>query len=113
MKTIEKLNINFWILAITAILLSGLMTSMNLHEFIIVGLLKQTSSYSFGIEGDTPWYYKTAELYALINFIFGILFLIFFSICIWAIFKKNENLLFIAYFSTLILFFVMLFTSYF
>lgn len=112
MKTIKQFHINFWILAVTAFMFSGLMTAINLSEFINIGILKQTSDYPFGIEGDTPWYYKTSKLYAIKNLIFGILFLILFISNIYALIKRKVNFLFFCYLSTLILIIVKLFSSY-
>ncbi|MBL0340681.1 MAG: hypothetical protein IPP71_07015 [Bacteroidetes bacterium] len=57
------------------IILSGLLTLMNLSEFYIIGILDKTAGYPFGGEGPTPYYYKTARLYSTVNLIWGVIFL--------------------------------------
>ena len=52
------------------------MITMNMHEWIKIGLLKQTDNYPFGGEGPVPYYYKSAGLYSLIMLIWGILFMV-------------------------------------
>lgn len=90
--TTQQRNIDtkFWLLAGLTFLLSGLMTFMNLDEFVTIGLLKQTTNYPFGGEGPVPWYYKTAELYAKVNLVFGLAFLSAFIATIWTTLKRKK-----------------------
>ena len=99
----QNIDIKFWFLAGLTFLLSGLMTFINLEEFVTIGLLKQTANYPFGGEGPVPWYYKTADLYAKVNLAFGLGFLTSFIACIWNTFKRKETGLFIALLSTIFL----------
>lgn len=99
----QNIDIKFWLLAGLTFLLSGLMTFMNLEEFVTIGLLKQTGNYPFGGEGPVPWYYETADLYAKVNLAFGLGFLTAFISGIWATFKRKKTGLFIALLSTIFL----------
>lgn len=103
----RNIDIKFWLLAGLTFLLSGLMTFMNLEEFVTIGLLKQTANYPFGGEGPVPWYYKTADLYAKVNLAFGLGFLTAFIVGIWTTFKRNKMGLFIALLSTIFLIVIM------
>jgi hypothetical protein len=99
----QHIDNKFWVLAGLTFLLSGLMPFMNLDEFVTVGLLKQTTDYPFGGEGSVPWYYKTADLYAKVNLVFGLAFLAAFV----TTFKHNKTGLLIVFFSTIFLFVIM------
>ncbi len=102
----QHIDIKFWLLAGLTFLLSGLMTFMNLDEFVTIGLLKQTTNYPFDGEGSVPWYYKTADLYAKVNLIFGLAFFSTFIAAIWTTVKKKMGL-FIVLFSTIFLIVIM------
>lgn len=104
----QHTDTKFWVLAGLTFLLSGLMTFMNLDEFVTIGLLKQTTNYPFGGEGPVPWYYKTADLYAKVNLAFGLGFLTAFVTGIWTTFKRNKTGLFIAFLSTIFLIVIMI-----
>ena len=65
----------FLTISLLTIILSGLLTLMNLSEFYIIGVLNKTDGYPFGGEGPTPYYYKTAGLYSTVNLIWGLIFL--------------------------------------
>lgn len=108
--TTQQRNIDtkFWLLAGLTFLLSGLMTFMNLDEFVTIGLLKQTTNYPFGGEGPVPWYYKTADLYAKVNLVFGLAFLSTFIATIWTTLKRNKMGLFIVLLSTILLIVIMI-----
>lgn len=77
---------------IVAALASGLTSAINLSEWVRVGLLRRTSGYPFGGEGPVPYYYKTAELYSLVNGLFGVIFLSLTVLVLWAIFNKREKI---------------------
>jgi hypothetical protein len=108
--TTQKRHINtkFWLLAGLTFLLSGLMTFMSLDEFVKIGLLKQATDYPFGGEGPVPWYYKTADLYAKVNLVFGLAFLSTLIAAIWTTLKKKRMGLFITFFSTIFLIVIMI-----
>lgn len=95
-----------WGLAGLTFLLSGLMTFINLNEFVKIGLLHQTTDYPFGGEGPTPWYYKTADLYAKVNLVFGLAFFSTIVAAIWTAFKRNKMGLYIVLLSAMLLFLI-------
>jgi glycopeptide antibiotics resistance protein len=86
-----------WLPFIATVLLSGLFAFANLSEFVAVGMLNKTSGYPFGGEGPTPWFYKSAQLYATVNLIFGILFLVSFSMATWAFVRVQRKALVISF----------------
>jgi hypothetical protein len=57
-------------------------------------ILNLTGEYPFGGEGPTPYYYRTAELYALVNLTWGILFVgtLIFSVVVMVM--KRERIFF-------------------
>lgn len=81
-------------MGVIAFILCGLMCVLNFGEFITVGVLKYANDYPFGGEGPTPWYYRSAKLYATVNLIFGILFLSAFLFTLWSLVKKKHTALF-------------------
>lgn len=103
----RNIDTNFWLLAGLTYLLSGLMTFLNLDEFVTIGLLNQTANYPFGGEGPVPWYYKTANLYAKVNLVFGLAFLSTFIAAIWTTLKRKKMGLFIVLLSTIFLIVIM------
>jgi hypothetical protein len=82
-----------WLLFIVTVFISGLFACANLSEFVTIGILKQTEGYPFRGEGTTPWFYRSAQLYATVNLIFGVLYLISFSIVTWSFVKMKRNAL--------------------
>ena len=64
---------------------------MNLSEFYLIGILNKTGGYPFGGEGPTPYYYKTAELYSIVNLIWGLIFLTTFLLAIWITIKGQRK----------------------
>jgi hypothetical protein len=86
-----------WLLFIVTVLLSGLFAFANLSEFVTVGILKQTSGYPFGGEGPTPWFYKSAQLYATVNLITGLLFILTLFTGTWSFIKVQRRVLLIAF----------------
>ena len=92
-----------WLLFLVTVLLSGLFAFINVSEFVSIGILKQTSGYPFGKEGPTPWYYETPQLYAKVNFGFGLLFFSAFVFSFWAVLNVKKRLLFVALLVTLLL----------
>ena len=82
-----------WLLFIATLLLTGLFAFINLSEFITVGVLKQTSGYSFGGESPTPWFYRSAQLYTTVSLVFGILFLLALATGVWSFIRVKKNVL--------------------
>jgi hypothetical protein len=76
-----------------AILLNGLLSLLNFSEWYFVKIQNKTSGYPFGGEGPTPYYYKSAELYSIVNFSWGLIFLIILAFSIWTLFKKKLTIL--------------------
>lgn len=95
-----------WLLFVVTVLLSGLFAFINLSEFITVGILQQTSGYPFGGEGPTPWYYKTPQLYATVNLIFGVLFFSAFAFGCWTFIKVKKAPLFATFIVAVLLIFI-------
>ncbi len=91
------------ILSSLAIVISGLLTLMNLSEWYIVKIQGQTTDYPFGEDGPTPYYYKTAELYSTVNLIWGIVFLTIFIFTIWTVIARKRKLSLISFGTTLVL----------
>jgi hypothetical protein len=100
-----------WLFFIVTVLLSGIFAFANLSEFVTVGILKQTSGYPFSGEGPTPWFYKSAQLYASVSLIFGMLFLLTFSIGVWSFLKVRRNTLLISFSISLFLIVLQLLTG--
>lgn len=97
----------FWPLAILTILLAGLMSFIKLSEFVEVMLLNNPYSIPFGAEAF-PWYYRTAELYANINLLFGLLSLTAFVAGFWTTIKKHIMGVFATLLSTGLLILIMI-----
>jgi|GEM_PF-1033278 len=95
-----------WIIFIITVLISVLFVFINLSEFINVGILQQTNGYPFGAEGPTPWYYKTPQLYATVNFVYGLFFLSTLVFGSWTFKKVKKRPLFINFIVTLLLIFI-------
>ena len=100
-----------WLLFIATVLLSGLFALLNLWEFVTVGILKQTSGYPFGGEGPTPWFYKSAQLYATVNLIIGVLFILTLFTGTWSFIKVQRKVLLIAFAVSLLLIVLQLLTG--
>ena len=105
-------NINIWLYFLFATILSCLFAYINLSEFIQVGVLNNTESYPFGGEGPVPWHYKTKELYASVNLIFGLFFLIAFFVTLWVFIRNKKAGLIITLMSIIFLIIIQLITSY-
>jgi hypothetical protein len=92
-----------WLLFIATVLLSATFAFANLSEFVAVGVLKHTVEYPFGGEGRAPWYYKTAQLYAAVNLIFGLLFLVLLSSATWAFLRLKKKALLASFILVLVI----------
>jgi len=80
---------------------------MNFSEWYIVKIQARTAEYPFGGEGPVPYYYKSAELYSTVNFIWGVVFLIVLLFAVWAIMNGLKKMTAISFGATLILLFVL------
>ena len=80
----------FFALGIIIILILGILASAHFYEWYSIEILKNLKGYPFGGEGPTPYYYKTPELYALVNLVWGIIFTITFISALISIFKKSQ-----------------------
>ena len=85
-----------WILMLP-ILIGLLMAYMNLEEGYIVGVIRDITGYPFGGEGPVPYYYKTPELYARVNVVFGGVFLCLTLLSIWSLVKNRRFMGFLAF----------------
>jgi len=80
-------------LKIITLLISGLMTVLNLGQWFLVSIIGWTEAYSFGKKDAKPYFYKSADLFALVNLYWGLLFLAFFVLSLLAVFSKNKKLI--------------------
>jgi len=85
----NKSSVSFWLFSGLLIVIAGLLAFMHLEEWYMIGVLDKTAEYPFGGERPTPYYYKTPDLYAKVNLIWGILFLAALTFGIVTIVKKN------------------------
>jgi hypothetical protein len=93
----------FKIIGIIGIVFAVFNTWLNLSEFFTVGLLQKISGYPFGGEGPTPWYYQSAQVYAVYNLSIGLLFLAASILMFWGLYKSNRSIVFITFGVTLLL----------
>lgn len=100
-KNISRLT--FWIISVVTIIICGLLTFLNLSEFYKIGILRLTDGYHFGGEGPTPYYYKTVELYSMVNLIWGLLFLLNLAYTTWTVVKGQRKKTFLVFGVTLFL----------
>jgi len=89
-------------------ILCGLLAFINLSEWYFVKIQGRSAEYPFGGEGPTPYYYKTAELYSVVNLIWGIVFLSILIFTIWAIVTRRKKWTTLAFGLTIILLFGLL-----
>ena len=92
-----------WLIFLVTLFLSGLFAILNLQEFVTVGIFEKTGDYSFGGEGPKPWYYKTSQLYATVNLIFGLLYFVALSYTWWTFYKVKKKALLVMLIVTLFL----------
>jgi len=95
-----------WFIAIITVLFTGLLAFINLSEFIKIYIFKKTENYPFGGEGSTPWYYDSAESYAIVCLVSGIMFLILLGLSIWFTLKSRKGALSVCAIFALIIFFI-------
>ena len=84
----------FLAISTLTIILSGFFTLMNLVEFYNIDTLNKTDDYSFGGEGPTPYYYKSAGLYSTVHLVWGLIFLTTLLFTIRTTFKGDRKKIF-------------------
>lgn len=75
-----------------ATFITGGLALFHLIEWFKVGYLKNTDDYLFGAENTEPYYYQSAELYAQVMQIWGIVFLTLLALSIGNLWIKNKIL---------------------
>lgn len=63
----------------------------------------RTAEYPFGVDGPTPYYYKTAEMYSTVNLIWGIVFLSVLLFTSWTKIKGQKKWTVVSFGSIIIL----------
>ena len=69
--------------------MNGLFAIIGFWEFYIVAIKKETEDYPFGGEGPVPYFYRSAEIYANVNLVHGLVFGILLALSIWNL-KKGK-----------------------
>lgn len=100
MNTELKVVLNF-----ISIPLNGIFMYINFSEFYDIYLLKNYSKYEFGLDKTLPYFYKTPELYSIVQLTYGSIFFILLCIGLfnWYGKKMNGYLLFRITFGVVIL----------
>ena len=81
---------------------------MHLEEWFMISVLGKTAGYPFGGEGPTPYYYKTTDLYVIVNLIWAIIFSATLTFGIITIVRKNVTGLFAALGTTVLMAVIMI-----
>lgn len=81
----------FMLISLVIISICVLLSFLNLYEYYYVGLMNQIKDYPFGAEGPTPYYYKSADLYAKVNLVWGVVFLMTLIFTVWNVIKSNRK----------------------
>lgn len=104
---IEKSTfITFYILTI---LIAGALSFLSLHEFYIVAVLGDIEDYPFGSEGPTSYFYRTASIYATVNFIWGLVYILIITLATYFLYKDKRFLIIILFLVTIVVFLMMLY----
>jgi len=101
-------SISFWFLSGLLIVIAGLLAFMHLEEWFMISVLGKTAGYPFGGEGPTPYYYKTTDLYVIVNLIWAIIFSATLTFGIITIVRKNVTGLFAALGTTVLMAVIMI-----
>jgi|GEM_PF-3585268 len=75
-----------------AVGISAFMTLLNMGQWFLVSILKTTNLYSFGKQASKPYFYKSADLFALVHLYWGYLFLAIFTLTLLAVWSKKRFL---------------------
>lgn len=97
---------SIWLLFLVTVSISGLFAFINLHESLTVGILQQTGGYPFDAEGPAPWYYRSVQLYATVNFVFGLLFFTALAFSCYTFIRVKKSPLFVTLLVSLLLIFI-------
>ena len=73
--------------------LTSIMSLINIREWYLIRIKKDIHEYPFGYEGSVPYYYKTAELYALVNLTWGITFFLLLLLLIYGNLMKKKPII--------------------
>ena len=87
--SLNKVNSSFLLASLLLLLATGFLAAIHFYEWFSVAILKEFKGYPFRSEGPVPYYYKTPELYAFINFVWAIIFTAEFSAALISTFKKS------------------------
>ncbi len=101
----------FWIVNFLTILCSGFFTIILLHQWFKIKILGYTYFYNFGNEGTRPYYYKSADLYSAVTFLWAIMFLAVLAFGAWSIIKRQRKKSLQAFGLTLLLIIAMMLHS--
>lgn len=89
MRKLKQLK--YSIIVIVGLLFNVFFLIVNWTEYYTVGILKNINDYPFGGEGPVPYYYKTSEMYAQVNLIWGIIFTINIILLITSLIKRERS----------------------
>jgi len=76
-------------LNVLSIPINGLFSILSFSKYYNVAIKKDVANYLFGLDGPTPYYYRSAELYAAVNLSYAIVFLFVLLLGIWNL-KTNK-----------------------
>jgi len=80
-----------WMFIAITLILNGLFAFICLFEWYKIGIQGKEKEYPFGGEGPVPYYYKTEELYVLVNQIWGLILFANLIFLIWTLKKGNKK----------------------
>jgi hypothetical protein len=83
------------ILKMITVFVNAVLALFHLTEWVKVGYLKKIENYPFGSERPSPYYYQSAELYAQVMQIWGLVFLVLLALSIGNLWIKNKILSYI------------------
>ena len=75
---------------VVTVILSGLFSVVSFYEAVRVFFIS-AEDYPFGSEGSAPWYYRTAETYAMYCLVYGVVFLIPLFLAVWSYKRKKAK----------------------
>ncbi|MCB0372961.1 MAG: hypothetical protein KDD31_08135 [Muricauda sp.] len=78
-----------WPVGIIGLIFSGLWSFIDLSEFYIVVIEKNTEEYPWGPVNTNPWYYANSQVYWIYCLISGLIFLLAFALILFGIIKLN------------------------
>ncbi len=91
------------------IILAALCFSLlELSEFYVVAIQKNTGGYPWGLLNDNPWYFQSPLVYSAYNLIIGLLLLSMALSGLWALLKKNRKAAILSICATISIFLISL-----